>query len=609
MAGTNEVEIIVKAATSHAVADVKRFTKSVTSEVTRMVNASTSRLRRFDKMTRQIGKGIQSIGKRLVSLKSIAIGALVGWGLRRLISHWEELSGVQERAEAGMIQAMKSMGRHTPELEKKLFGVAKGLQAVTTFGDEATLEGMKFLLTYKDITDDLLPRTAAVMLDLAALMGGDTRQAANMLGKASMGLTGELRRVGITVEQDTYKARGFLGVLEEIEQQVKGQAEALAKTDYGKLKQFGNVVSDVEEKFGKFATSVKVKIAEVLLPKVKELNDKIEQLAKSGKLEEWAAKTAGAIIRAFQAAVKGVRILYNIVKGVQGTVAETAASVARLRTKTLTQKARVLAIGRKSGQVAYGKVGGGVWYTTRERAAEIEGARESYQRWNQVAENTARTQAKVNRSFAEFENLVDGIRTKVEGTAKSVDKATKSTGQFFNYLAAQKGENPFVLEPQIKKSPPQPWASGIAEMQADLARIGGTIKATFDMAGIANIFANLSALPRKIQELGFTQDPGALVTPGFRSRAAAEIKRYTEMYDLQMRLLRGLIGDIGAVSTPTHGLLAGLGRRGSVVINLGGVTVYGAESEQMANKLDTAIAQKIKYGRSQILAELRAAGL
>lgn len=210
-----------------------------------------------EKGFKRTGKSLEIMNKRLEKshgwITKVGGSMLAYFGGRKVLSwmeEWVQLSGKQEQATAGMEQAMRSMGRYTPELYNELINTAKGLQEVTTFGDEATIQGQKFLLTYKDISDDMLPRASKAMLDLAALMGGDTTQAANMLGKASMGMTGELRRVGITVSRTAYESKGFLGVLEEIEKQVRGQAEAMAETGYGGVQQLGNLSGDAEEKLG-----------------------------------------------------------------------------------------------------------------------------------------------------------------------------------------------------------------------------------------------------------------------------------------------------------------------------------------------------------------------
>jgi len=226
---------------------------------------------------RSVREDMARLKKSAFSLKG-ALGALGGafvlGRLANLIDQWERLAGVQEKAEAGVAQALRSMGRYSDETFEALKRTASGLQEVTTFGDEAILSGIKFLLTYKDISDDVLPRTIRAMTDLAALQGGDMKSAANMLGKASMGLTGELRRVGITVDQTTFKSEGFLGVLREIESQVKGQARALAGTNYGKLEQFKNIMGDLQEDLGRITLQLKVDMLPTLIEWVKWL-DKI----------------------------------------------------------------------------------------------------------------------------------------------------------------------------------------------------------------------------------------------------------------------------------------------------------------------------------------------
>ncbi len=211
-------------------------------------------VKRFGGETKRAFAQVEASAKKtrlsFESLAKAAIGVFAVTRVKAWVTDWVREAGRQEQATAGMEQALRSMGRYTPELRDQLLDLAGALQETTTFGDEAIIQGEKFLLTYKDITDDLLPRTTKVMLDLAALMGGDTVRAANMLGKASMGLTGELRRAGITVDQDTYKAKGFIGVLEQIEQQVRGQAEALAATGYGGLQQLANLWGDAKEDLG-----------------------------------------------------------------------------------------------------------------------------------------------------------------------------------------------------------------------------------------------------------------------------------------------------------------------------------------------------------------------
>lgn len=189
--------------------------------------------------------------KKMWALYAIGATAAIAAGYKFLGMAKEYVQAYEEqrKAVAGVETALKSMGRYTPETSANLQQMAASLQQVTNYGDEATLQGTKFLLTYKGISDELLPRTIRAMQDLAALMGGGPQglvRAANMLGKASMGMTGELRRVGITVDRATFEAEGYLGALKQIEQQVSGQAAAMADP----WTQLSNVIGDTKEELG-----------------------------------------------------------------------------------------------------------------------------------------------------------------------------------------------------------------------------------------------------------------------------------------------------------------------------------------------------------------------
>ncbi len=231
-------------------------------------------------------KGMKAAGKQTekfkkqtmglaTAIKGVA-GAYAGLRLVRLAGDWARLAGTQQQAESTLKQAMISMERFSEPAYQGFLKMASGLQEVTTFGDEAILMGAKFLMTYEAIADDVMPRTMRAMTDLAALMGGDMRQAANMLGKASMGMTGELRRVGVTVDQSTFKAFGFLGVLKQIEKQVAGQARALAQTGIGPWQQLANLWSDMKEDLGDLV----LELSRGFLPSIKIFAEQMKEVAK-----------------------------------------------------------------------------------------------------------------------------------------------------------------------------------------------------------------------------------------------------------------------------------------------------------------------------------------
>lgn len=256
------------------------------------------------------GRGIKSVGKAMFSLKS----AIAGVGITLLARNLIQASNEQAKAVEGLNAALIAMGRYTPELSTKLQDVATGLQGLTNYGDEATIEGQKFLVTYRNITDDLLPRTSKVMVDLAALMGGDVAQAANLLGKASLGMVGSLKRVGVDVSQSTFDLEGYAGVLAQIETQVSGQAEAQRKAT-GSLIAMGNSFGDLKEKAGDVLKLALEPIAKVLLTMFDNWNDSIAKLQKEGNLSSWASRISKTIIDALSKVVKIVALISDSFNG------------------------------------------------------------------------------------------------------------------------------------------------------------------------------------------------------------------------------------------------------------------------------------------------------
>lgn len=316
---------------------VKKFSDKTINKVKQMSDKSISHVQRLSaNFTKGLGGAVSKIGKALTSLKTLAIGALAGWGIHRVVSAFERLSGIQEKAEAGMLQAMQSMGRYSEDFKTKILNTATALQSMSNFGDEAVIMGTKFLMTYKNIGNDIMPRAMAAMTDLAALMKGDFVSAGNMIGKASMGMTGELRRVGITVDENIFKSKGFIGILGQIEEQVRGQAAALRTTKMGGLEAFGNIVGDVKEKVGLFTSSIKKNISDVLLPYVERINKKLATLISSGRMEEYAKKVGGAVSETMIKTITAAKDLYtwltknyDKMKDMAGTVKDIAVELTK----------------------------------------------------------------------------------------------------------------------------------------------------------------------------------------------------------------------------------------------------------------------------------------
>ncbi len=258
--------------------------------------------------------GIRKVRSSVLNMRTAALGAATAIGALFLGRKLIDASNAQAEAVEGLNQALVAMGRYTPELSAQLQGVASSLQQVTNFGDEAVIEGQKFLATYSDITDELLPRSTKVMADLATLMGGDTVQAANLLGKASLGMTGALRRVGITVDSNTFKMEGYAGLLDAIESQVGGQAEAQRRAT-GSLTALGNSFGDLQEKAGDFVKLAIEPTVRAIVEIFDDWNNKLQELKDEGALVEYAKEASLWILRLTEIVIKGAALIGDAFNG------------------------------------------------------------------------------------------------------------------------------------------------------------------------------------------------------------------------------------------------------------------------------------------------------
>ena len=241
-------------------ADLKQFS-------TQMQNAN----RKLQKMGRQM----QGLGKTLsvgVTAPFVAFSALS-------LKNWD----TQEKAIAQVNAGLASVGDAVGYTSKELQKMASDLQNNSLFGDEEILKGVTAqLLTFTNITNKEFSRTQRVALDLATRLDGDLKSASIQLGKAlndPIANLSALSRSGIQFSKEQKALIKSLAetnrladaqniILDELEKQYGGSAEAAAKAGTGPFKQLANSIGDLSEEFGKI-------IAEFLLPFVERLKEMV----------------------------------------------------------------------------------------------------------------------------------------------------------------------------------------------------------------------------------------------------------------------------------------------------------------------------------------------
>ena len=224
-------------------------------------------MKKAQKNIKKFGNNLKKTGKNLTQNLTLPLVAVGVAGVRAFDK--------QEKAIAQVEAGLKSTGNQVGITSEELQKMAADLQKTTLFGDEEILQGATAqLLTFTNIAGEQFVRTQEVALDLATRLDGDLKSASIMLGKAlndPVANLSALSRAGIqfsTEQKDLVKslvetnrlADAQTIILNELEKQYGGSAEAAAKAGLGPIQQLGNVLSDISEDIGA-----------ILLPMIQEL--------------------------------------------------------------------------------------------------------------------------------------------------------------------------------------------------------------------------------------------------------------------------------------------------------------------------------------------------
>jgi len=158
---------------------------------------------------------------------------------------------VQADAVNGLERALKQIGQG--DYKSKLLDVAKGLQDVTTYGDEATIQAMTLGVNMGITADRMEEATKAAMGLAAQYKRLDVNTAMDLIAKAAAGNTRRLKMFNIQLDESKSKQEQFNELLK-----IGGNAFPLAtvQTFGQKLKQAANAFGDLLEQIGEFLISL-----------------------------------------------------------------------------------------------------------------------------------------------------------------------------------------------------------------------------------------------------------------------------------------------------------------------------------------------------------------
>jgi hypothetical protein len=208
----------------------------------------------------KFGTAVGKIGAKMV-LAWAAVGVAVTRMFKASVENYQQQEAANRKLQNALRNTGSAIGTNYDELKR----YASELQRVNGFADDATMNAMATLTTFRNVQGDVFKDTIRAAQDMAAFMGTDLNSAVQQLGKAleapETGLLA-LRRAGVVFSKETqdgikalvkegktYEAQ--LLILEEVHKRFGGAAAAQAETAAGQWQRVKNAFGDLTEYIGR----------------------------------------------------------------------------------------------------------------------------------------------------------------------------------------------------------------------------------------------------------------------------------------------------------------------------------------------------------------------
>lgn len=286
--------------------------------------------KQFKRASQSLISDSKSVGKSFANLGSDLSALAAGFAGLKIVRDATQAFIEQEKAVNQLEAILKSTGNVVGRTSEQLQDLASSLQSVTTFGDEAIIESEKLLLTFKSIRGEIFDRTIPAILDLSQTFGTDLRQQTIQVAKALedpiKGLFA-LSRTGITFSEnqkevikqlvETNKvAEAQIVILEALESQSKGAAEAYRNTFGGSVQALKNAFGDLLEVITGVAveTTEAINKTQSLETRIVKITDSITENIEKIKL---FTSTVGVIFNTFAILTSNVgKLIVKIFKNI-----------------------------------------------------------------------------------------------------------------------------------------------------------------------------------------------------------------------------------------------------------------------------------------------------
>jgi len=252
-----------------------------------------------EKKTKSLTSSVKSL-KMSYAAAAAAIAGVVMIG-KKLLSAYAQ----QEMAEKKLAGALRATGQYTAETQQEFLDFASGLQRVTKYGDEATLQ-LSQLAISMGLTTEQAKTAVKGAIGLSAAYGIDANTAMRGVSLALQGQYTLLNRYIPTLRTANTEEEKRVALMKALSE---GYSIALeeANTTTGKLAQAQNEFGDALEKLGEILSIAILPVLESFTKRMRGVNkilsatvglidtarDKIEELRKETEkskiIVDWAA--------------------------------------------------------------------------------------------------------------------------------------------------------------------------------------------------------------------------------------------------------------------------------------------------------------------------------
>ena len=383
-----------------------------------------------------------SVFRSKLLLASFAMGMYA-----RTIGKFIALADEQHRAEAQIARAIETTGFAAGQTLSDIKNLGSEMQRLTGISDSLIIKSSAVLLTFTKISGDAFPRAMKIAVDLSKAFDQDLKQSVIQVGKALndpiLGLSA-LRRIGVSFNENQKDlVKGFMEIndlasaqaviFDELELEVGGVSEAMAKTPLEEWKKSMADLSDIGETFGvglgRIFTPLQ-KVFSVLLRWTKEDIEWIGSLVDKDQIQNFKNNTD-----AIESGIKGVKDLI-IDAGSEARGSKFFEDVISENFVTQLKNAKLEALSSKEGFKKFAQM-------VLKARMEIGQATTDYQKFVTLSAELDEEHAKImeerNEKFNDF--IIKGMANvqlglpvfKELGVAiKEVDEETSKLGESFN---------------------------------------------------------------------------------------------------------------------------------------------------------------------------------